>query len=80
MQEEYLAQVKFAFAPTRWANAVWHTTPTAKLYAGTLEEAKKAIQTVKDQYPDDPRWEVIESRILARKVTVWYEVKEEKNV
>ena len=29
MHEEYLSQVKFAFAPTRWANAIWHTSPAA---------------------------------------------------
>ena len=80
MQEEYLAQVKFAFAPTRWANAVWHTSPTAKRYAGTLEEARAAIQALKDRYPDDPQQKVIESRIRVRLVTSWEDVEEEKDV
>lgn len=53
MHEEYLAQVKFAFAPTRWANAIWHTSPAAKRYAGTLEEAQNAIQTLAGRYPDE---------------------------
>ena len=47
MHEEYLAQVKFAFAPTRWANAIWHTSPAAKRYAGTLEEAQNAIRPLR---------------------------------
>lgn len=76
MHEEYLAQVKFAFVPTRWTNAIWHTSPAAKRYAGTLEEAQNAIQTLAGRYPDDPQQKVIESRIRVRLVTDWEEIKE----
>lgn len=74
MHEEYLAQVKFAFAPTRWANAIWHTSPTAKRYAKTMAEAQEAIQTLENRYPNDPQQQVIESRIRIRMVTDWEEV------
>lgn len=74
MHEEYLAQVKFAFAPTRWANAIWHTSPTAKRYAKTMAEAQEAIQTLENRYPNDPQQQVIESRIRVRLVTDWEEV------
>ena len=76
MHEQYLAQVRFAFDPDRWANAVWHTSEPGKRYARTMAEAQDAIQTLSTRYPDDPQQEVIESRIRIRMVTDWEEVED----
>ena len=74
--KQYLAQVKLAFDPDRWWNAMKLTNSGIKRYADTLQEAESAIHFVSDRYPDDPDEQVIESRIRVREVTEWEDVTE----
>lgn len=74
--KQYLAQVKLAFDPDQWWNAMKLTNGGIKRYADTLEEAENAICFASSRYPDDPDEQVIESRIRVREVTEWEDVTE----
>lgn len=74
MKKQYLVQVKLAFDPTKWWNAVWLTCGGSKRYVGTLNEAQNAINAVGHRFPGDPDQNVVESRIRVREVTEWEEV------
>ena len=68
MKKEYLAQYKQFGSPDKWWNAGL-CTDYGKKYFDNIEDARKALEKVKQMFPDIPRTEVIPAGMLSVSVS-----------